>query len=131
MTQTTNETKYYVDHNGWTWMPVEDILVQTESSIDFGWQFDWETVITDKAADEGFGYLVESIMAHGWKSAIGWTEGRITEGHHRLVAAILLCEDMVPVTNYGTDWRGDDYEEIVSAHGDQYQHSDYPVYVSF
>jgi hypothetical protein len=55
-------------------------------------------------------------MTYGWTSAIGWEAERrdITEGHHRLVAAILLCEDEVPTTEWGTR---DDVRDI-SGHGD-------------
>jgi hypothetical protein len=53
----------------------------------------------------------------------------ITEGHHRLVAAILLCMDRVPTTPNGraiyrrgiNDWR----EDMVNAHHSADPHSIY------
>lgn len=106
---------------------VEEILKTVTYSVDFGYVENyagateddkrtafWMDVINRKAADTGFGHLMESIMAHGWTSAIGWQNTDITEGHHRLVAAILLCEDEVPVTFWGTR---DDVRDI-SGHGD-------------
>lgn len=62
----------------------------------------WIDVINYKSADSGFGHLVDSIMEEGFHgSSIGWNENRITEGHHRLVAAILLGLDTIPTTSYG------------------------------
>lgn len=99
-------------------MRVSDILKSCEGSCDFGdvdyydgetfedKQFNfWTEVIANKSSDTGFGHLVESILKDGFVegSAIGWNRGRITEGHHRLVAAILLGMDEVPVSKWGMD----------------------------
>lgn len=68
----------------------------------------WIEVIRVKSSDTGFGHLVDSIMEEGFHdSAIGWHDGRIYEGHHRLVAAILLGLDTVLTTPYG---RGGSHE---------------------
>jgi hypothetical protein len=119
---------YRVDENGWTWMPVVDILRNTYTSIDYD-HIDWELILAKKCADTGFGHLVNSIMTHGWRSAIGWHEGKITEGHHRLCAAILLCEDEVPTTRDSTCWSRDGkiYDPVVSAH-DNFD-DPYPIYL--
>lgn len=66
----------------------------------------WIDVIRVKSADSGFGHLVDSIIEEGFHgSAIGWDEfdegGYISEGHHRLVAAILLGLDRVFTSPYG------------------------------
>lgn len=63
----------------------------------------WKQVIQQKASDTGFGYLVDSMLRKGFDlaSPIGWNNERITEGHHRLVAAILLGLDTVPTTPFG------------------------------
>jgi hypothetical protein len=102
----------------YTMVPVTEILQTVQYSCDFGRVDDregdtlddqrtafWQEVIANKAGDTGFGHLVESILKHGFiaEAAIGWAEDRlsINEGHHRLVAAILLCLDEVPVSNWG------------------------------
>lgn len=100
-------------------VPVTTILNDTTGSVDFGFVSDfgsseafWREIIINKSSDTGFGHLVESIMEDGWSedSAIGWDGDYITEGHHRLVAAILLGMDEVPVSLYGTSqWRGNGY----------------------
>lgn len=62
-------------------------------------------MIQSKASDSGFQRLVDSILNDGWEegSAIGWRDGYICEGHHRLAAAILLALDEIPVTDWGED----------------------------
>lgn len=89
-----------------TLTPVVEILRNCKGSGDFGdivgdsteW---WERVITTKAADSGFGHLVESYLEHGWLegSAVGWVNGQILNGHHRLVMAILLGLDYIPTVD--------------------------------
>lgn len=100
--------------------PVVDILRNVRSSVDFGdvdyYDGDtdddkrtafWHDVIADKSTDSGFGALVNSILENGWDSdsAVGWDDTlfEITEGHHRLVAAILLGVDNVLTSPYGKD----------------------------
>jgi hypothetical protein len=63
----------------------------------------WLYIIRSKAKDSGFGRLVDAILENGFDpdSPIGWNEGSIEEGHHRLVAAILLCLDEIPTTPFG------------------------------
>jgi hypothetical protein len=95
---------YEIDNRGWKWVPVEDILRDTTASVDFYTNMDWEMILEEKCADTGFMHLVWSIMEYGWLSAVGWTGTKITEGHHRICAAILLCEDLIPVTDHGTSY---------------------------
>ena len=91
-------------------MKVEDILQTADDSVDFGenhgdgW---WRDIIIEKASDGGFANLLDSYLENGWEedSAIGFDRGCITEGHHRLVMAILLCLDEVPVEQYGDSGR--------------------------
>lgn len=113
--------EYRVCERGWRWVPVTDILRLTIASVDFPDQdIDWEEILVNKCSDSGFMHLVYSIMEHGWKSAVGWEDGKITEGHHRICAAILLCEKEIPTTDWGTDWRqnsnGGWSEDVVDAH---------------
>ena len=100
--------------------PVEEILNSVMSSCDFGhvdgYQTEgltmdeartlfWQDVIASKSSDSGFIDLVNSYLEHGWvdDSAVGWDDDccDITEGHHRLVLAILLDLDEVPTTTWG------------------------------
>lgn len=105
---------------------VAEILQTVEYSCDFGFVSEypgdtiddqrtrfWADVIETKAGDTGFGHLVNSIIENGFTSAIGWNERTkgITEGHHRLVAAILLGMDEVPTCEWG-----DNYDLGISAH---------------
>ena len=96
--------------------PVLEILRNTRESCDFGeaplfeddpdanaeW---WEYLMRSKADDSGFGALLDAILANGFDfdSPIGWqpSQGYISEGHHRLTAAILLCLDEVPTSHWG------------------------------
>jgi hypothetical protein len=116
MTVTAETQTFRHCENGWIWMPVEYILQNTDESCDYPefdyTEFDWEKILREKSSHTGFMHLVNSIMEHGWLSAIGWNEGRITEGHHRLCAAILLGEDEVPTMPYGNQW----WEGHISAH---------------
>lgn len=90
-------------------VPVRFILERATDSCDWGavWKNDsagwWLKGIMQKAADTGFGHLIDSILTEGWQkgSAIGFDGSYITEGHHRLVAAILLCMDTVLVSPGG------------------------------
>lgn len=98
-------------------VPLVHILQKVESSVDFGEVSNyfgntmdeqrtnfWLAVIKDKASDTGFGHLIEAILTEGFdnESSIGWFDNEITEGHHRLVAAILLGMEEVPVSDWGT-----------------------------
>lgn len=114
-------------NTGIVMVPVVDILRDVEASVDFGFVTDylapgvstydydddeldeartrfWKSVISSKASDTGFHSLIDAVLEDGWHpaSAIGWTNGRITEGHHRLVLAILLGMDEVPTTTWGS-----------------------------
>lgn len=89
-------------------MKITEILATADSSTDI-WGFDgspegWMLLINEKAADSGFGKLIDSILEDGWAkgSSIGISNGQICQGHHRLVAAILLGLDEIEVTSYGS-----------------------------
>ena len=95
------------------WIKVADILAKAVGSSDFGTfpndedgraRF-WLKIIYSKASDSGFGRLVDSMLERGFdvRAPIGWDGEYINEGHHRLVAAILLCMNEIPVTPYGRD----------------------------
>jgi hypothetical protein len=96
-------------------MSVSDLLKQTTCSGDFG-SFDgspesWMEVINYKANDSGFFRLIDSIMENGWEegSYIGWTDGYLWEGHHRVVAAILLGLDEIMVPDEEAEtWQAGD-----------------------
>lgn len=112
---------------------VVELMKQTRDSVDLGEAPDpdlypddsaewWEGLIRVKASDTGFGHLVESILENGFdhNSPIGFNpiHGIITEGHHRIVAAILLCLDEIPYSQYGGgDWS-------ISAH---WSDDEYPI----
>lgn len=139
---------------GWTWVPVEEILQSVNDSADMGMILGYDTpeyrewverdfeisdetrtaflqrMIAQKAADPNFLALVYSIMDNGWTSAISWRpeEGYLGNGHHRLAAAILLCEDFVPTSHWGSIWsksegelgwddEDEDADQIVSWYG--------------
>lgn len=94
-------------------VPVSFILRNARGSVDWGEAWDdgtawWEIGIKGKASDTGFGHLIDSILSEGWQegSAIGFDGETITEGHHRLVAAILLGLDTVLVSPWGDDATG-------------------------
>ena len=121
-------------------MKVSDILKNVTSSSDFksiihfeGDTLDemrtefWKHVIEYKSGDSGFIRLVESILENGWAegSAIGWQGGYLCEGHHRLVAAILLCMDEVPVSAYGKNQTING--EFISAHHNGWQEDKVPL----
>lgn len=94
----------------------------------------WKEVIAVKSKDTGFGYLVESIIENGFTgSAIGWNPEtkEITEGHHRLVAAILLGLDEVPVARWGAsgDHAPTPGNSVFSAHW--CEDAPYPIAVTF
>ena len=99
-------------------VPVRFILDRATDSCDWGGRWGdgtewWLNGIMQKASDTGFGHLVDSILSRGWDkdSAIGFDGQYINEGHHRLVAAILLCLDTVLVTPGGESGR-----DYLSAH---------------
>lgn len=111
-----------MDDNEVVMTPVRDILANVKGSCDFGPVIDypgddmderrtnfWIEVITSKASDTGFGHLVESILEHGFDptAPAGWLDGRINEGHHRIVAAILLCMDEIPTSVWSRAGRFD------------------------
>lgn len=107
------------DKNGWKWVPIEWILKNTTYSCDFGdptgypsTAHFWATMIEGKALDAGFMRVVESLQTLGWRAPMHveiedygmGPELTINDGHHRLVAAILLCMDEAPLYNYC--WKG-------------------------
>lgn len=116
---------------------VTDILNLVTESCDYGLVSDypgetmddkrtafWQHVLQDKSSDSGFGNLVNSMLEHGWieGSCVGWKqysddEYEISEGHHRLVYAILTGMDEVPVEYWGkcVEVNG----ERISAHWDE------------
>lgn len=63
----------------------------------------WAEMIQKKSHDTGFGYLVDSMLTRGFipEGSIGFCGGEITEGHHRLTAAILLGLDDVWISLWG------------------------------
>lgn len=109
------------------YMTLSEIQNFVTESVDFDWMDtpgDWELMIRTKAKDTGFGHLVESIMTHGLleESTVVIDEfGTIIEGHHRLVAAILLCLDVVPVS---TEEQWNHAAPYLSAH---YSDDEYPI----
>lgn len=106
------------DELGWTWVSIETLLKHLTYSGDFGdlsgYLYDsvefWGTMIESKALDRNFEEIVESLQTFGWGAPLnmefydeGEDEGpefHIHDGHHRLVAAILLCMDEVPYWNW-------------------------------
>lgn len=113
--------KSYVCNRGWTWYSTEHILQNTYDSVDYdaeelGGEWSWEIIVHCSAKSAGFMYLVRSIQRYGWKSAVGWDNGMITEGHHRLSAGILLAEDYIPTTPHGTNWINKNGKRHMSAH---------------
>lgn len=106
-----------------TWTPVAEILRDIRSSCDFGDATDWDVdgdntalikeIISVKAADAGFMFLVDSILKYGFQEegAIGWDGVRLGNGHHRFVAAVLLGFDKMPTTTgWGYEWDDSPYE---------------------
>lgn len=100
-------------------LPLEWVLQNIVYSCDF---YDMThddaliEMVSSKASDSGFGYLLDSILEKGFirESPIGiqWLNGAedwrgnvqgiyISEGHHRLTAAILLAEDYIWASAYG------------------------------
>jgi hypothetical protein len=107
--------QFRTDDHGWIWVPVEWLLNNLTYSDDFGdvsgyesRAHFWGTMMESKALDGGFLDIVDSIMTHGWREALtaiihdygDGPEAHISNGHHRLVAAILLCEEEVPLWNH-------------------------------
>lgn len=101
-----------------TMTPVTEILKNVRYSVDFGGiscyagetedaqrTAFWKDLLRVKSSDTGFGALVAAILEKGFdrNSPIGWdtSDCSITEGHHRLAAAILLGMDEVPTSAYG------------------------------
>lgn len=68
---------------------------------------EWLRMINDKTGDEQFATLIRLIETEGFTDPIGimqyddyWLLGN---GHHRMVAAILLALDEIPVV-FGNTW---------------------------
>lgn len=102
-----------------TMVPVREILRHVEASLDFDpweWERDgfWATVIRRKVIDLQMPALLDAIQAEGFTAPIGivrpprgpWLQHN---GHHRIVAAILLCMDEVPVVfiDREVEWEDD------------------------
>lgn len=117
--------------------PVDWILKNLVYSVDFDDMRHPNAIacmVEEKASDEGFGNLVESIMENGhleggpigleWDDHYGGIY--INEGHHRLVAAILLCLDEVWASPYSRDTlvNGRDISGFFADNGDRN-----PIYV--
>lgn len=125
-------------------VPVLFLIQNVVSSCDYGSMSspgEWALMMRGKASDSGFGWLVESIFERGLlpSGPIGiclsggyndyndgsYGEGlAITEGHHRLTAAILLGMDTVFISSKGknTPING----ERLSAH---YQSDGKPIHI--
>lgn len=94
------------------YLTLSQIQAEVTRSVDFGDMStteDWLDMMVTKANDSGFGHLVDSIIDIGFddREGVHIDDGCIWEGHHRLVAAILLCLDKVPVTDrYTRDYHG-------------------------
>jgi hypothetical protein len=101
-----------IDENGWRWVSIEWLMKHTVYSGDFGEPSGysspahfWGTIIESKALDAGFLRVVESLQTLGWMRPINieyedygyGPEISIVDGHHRLVAGILLAHDEVPL----------------------------------
>jgi hypothetical protein len=129
----TPEMEALANEHGWVWVKLTDILATIEDSADMGgilygsdaygrWMSEeftdddrttfWQRMIAQKSADRAFGELVRSIQERGWTSSICWREDEhyIGNGHHRLAAAILLCEEYVPTSYFGSIWSERDGE---------------------
>jgi hypothetical protein len=90
--------------------PLTWLLQNINHSGDFGEMEtveNWEYMMSSKCNDTGFGHLVESMMENGHlpEGAIGFCNGNITEGHHRICAAILLGFDEVWISRWGSEIR--------------------------
>lgn len=78
--------------------------------FDNGDGIDYQWMIDEKGNDYGFGTLVGNIMEDGFRVPIvldiAYSGQFVTHGngHHRFVAALLLCLDKIPVY-----WAEDDY----------------------
>lgn len=86
-------------------MPVVEYMQRLEASLDIdyvqeGWLF--SAIIMEKVLDGNMGAIIESILKYGFNVPIGIAvldSGGIMQmnGHHRIVASILLGLDKVPV----------------------------------
>lgn len=122
------------------------LLQNVNNSCDYGsleTDEEWLYMIHDKSSDTGMGHLVHSILDRGFLPAgsIGlsyypsgtnyWTgkdEVRINEGHHRLVAAILLGLDTVYVSKWGGSHYRDKTLPQLSAHRAG-EREDHPIHI--
>jgi hypothetical protein len=101
-------------------MKVTDLMKYVTYSIDVDDLvdvYDWQGLILNKAEDESLWALVDLIQENVFTTPIcvardadGWMLGN---GHHRLVAAILLGLDEIPVIFSGVDADGNiDYMRV-------------------
>jgi hypothetical protein len=116
------------------WVPVAWLMQNIAGSCDYVWTCDPDEILhyimTEKARDTGMGHLVEAIMTDGFKEegAIGfYPNGEITDGHHRIAVAILLCLDEVPISAHGREMRHAQGAKVLSAHGNSAD--PYPIVV--
>lgn len=135
---------HYGDEKVIVKVPLEWLMQNITGSCDFGGMEtfeDWSEMMSCKASDSGFGHLVESMMKRGFlrqgsigiKRIVG--EGYyITEGHHRLVASVLLGLDYVYVSRWGSSHYNTEKLPQFSAHSnhsDQRKYPDYPIEVEY
>jgi len=114
---------------------VGSLTVWYEARGDDDWRdySGWAYLMESKSQDEGFGYLVESMLERGMlpNGAIAVDPtGYLFEGHHRLVAAILLCMDTVFIKYGSTSHYNDRSLPNISAYGNGDRPS-YPIYVEY
>ena len=77
-------------------------------------QYTMDEVLDDKRADDDYGDVLDSVRSRGWVMPLHRWNNCVTDGHHRLAAAIDLGHRVVPmhqVDDCRTD-HGDWQEEI-------------------
>ncbi|QOP64875.1 ParB-like nuclease domain protein [Microbacterium phage Avocadoman] len=75
--------------------------VVTHRSSDLSWYKDWDELLREKRADRHYPDVVKSIREYGFlrplNASIGDGELMLSDGHHRIAAAIDLGLECVPV----------------------------------
>ncbi len=92
-----------------------DIIISKGTNT---WHTDWDSLHPDDL-DYRFCVLIESMMEHGMTHGVAWKSGYLYNGHHRVIAAILLGWDEIPLDYYG-DWEDREWPE-----GSEYIPPDY------